>query len=97
MQLSIFKYQSPEEQQFAEIRTVEIDGEIWFVAADVCKTLEIKNAPDAVSRLDDDEKLLSVLPIAGQNRIGTTFINQKLKDYAKSSNRQRPCKNRNIQ
>ncbi|CAA7613501.1 Prophage antirepressor protein (modular protein) [Magnetospirillum sp. UT-4] len=28
----------------------------WFVAADVCRCLEIGNSRDAISRLDDDEK-----------------------------------------
>lgn len=32
------------------------DGEPWFVAADVCNALDIKNAADAIKRLDDDEK-----------------------------------------
>lgn len=39
-----------------------------FVAKDICSILEIKNVPDAMLKLDDDEKLVSVLPIAGQNR-----------------------------
>ena len=43
-------------QDFGEIRTVTLEGEIWFVAVDVCKALEIKNVSDAVDRLDDDEK-----------------------------------------
>lgn len=68
MQLEVFKYQSPEEQQLNELTTVEIDGEIWFIATQVCQILEIKNVSDAVSRLDEDEKLTSALPIAGQNR-----------------------------
>jgi len=68
MQLQIFKYQSEEEQMFNEITTLEINGEIWFLANDVCKALDIVNVSDAVSRLDEDEKLTSVLPIAGQNR-----------------------------
>jgi prophage antirepressor-like protein len=38
------------------VRTVEIDGIIWFVAADVCKVLEHSNASAAVSRLDEDER-----------------------------------------
>jgi len=50
MQLAIYKYQSPEERQLNEIRTVEIDGEIWFVGSDVARTLGYKNAPDALSR-----------------------------------------------
>lgn len=75
MQLQIFKYQSKEEQMFNDIATIEIDGEIWFVAKDVCDALEIKNARDAVSGLDDDEKLTSVIPTAGQNRT-VNFINE---------------------
>lgn len=39
-----------------ELRIIEKDNEIWFVAKDVCDILEIKNSRDAVSRLDDDEK-----------------------------------------
>lgn len=33
------------------------DGEPWFVAADVCKALEIGNSRMATDRLDDDEKM----------------------------------------
>ena len=43
-------------EQFGEIRTVNISGEPWFVAADVCRALEIVNHKDALSRLDEDEK-----------------------------------------
>lgn len=38
-----------------ELRTVVIDGEPWFVAADVCAALNIGNTRQAVSYLDDDE------------------------------------------
>ena len=48
-------------EQFGEVRTILKDGEPWFVAADVCKALEIANSRDAVSRLDDDEKNTVVL------------------------------------
>lgn len=46
-------FQSPE---FGEVRTTVIDGEPWFVAADVCRAIEIANSRDAVAKLDDDEK-----------------------------------------
>ena len=45
-----------ENPDFGQVRTVTKDGEPWFVAADVCKALEINNSRDAVARLDDDEK-----------------------------------------
>lgn len=50
-----------ESAAFGKIRTLTIDGEPWFVAADVCRALEIINSRDAVARLDDDEKNTVVL------------------------------------
>ena len=48
--LSVFAFDSQ------AVRVVMVDGEPWFVAADVCAALTIGNSRDAVSRLDDDEK-----------------------------------------
>ena len=45
-------------EQFGEVRTIAKDGEPWFVAADVCKALEIGNPTDAIRRLDTDERTL---------------------------------------
>lgn len=45
-----------ESKEFGSIRTIMQDGEPWFVAVDVCRALEIANVPDAVARLDEDEK-----------------------------------------
>ena len=42
--------------EFGEVRALEIDGEPWFVAADVCRILEIQNTTQALERLDDDER-----------------------------------------
>lgn len=67
MQLQIFKYED-DNHTIDNLTTIEIEGEPWFVASEVCKLLDIKNTSDAVSGLDDDERLTSVLPIAGQNR-----------------------------
>ena len=41
---------------FGQVRVVEQDGEPWFVAKDVCNCLELSNSRKALSRLDDDEK-----------------------------------------
>lgn len=49
MQLQIFKFQSPEEKLLSEIRTIEIDGEIWFVANDVASVLGYINTSKAIS------------------------------------------------
>ncbi len=48
--------------------TVEIDGQVWFAAPDVCKFLDIQNVTQALSSLDEDEKLTYVLHRSGQSR-----------------------------
>lgn len=42
--------------RFGVIRAAEKDGEPWFVAADVCRALDLGNNRQAMARLDDDEK-----------------------------------------
>lgn len=42
--------------QFGEIRTIEKNGAPWFVAADVCRALEMSDVSMSLRRLDDDEK-----------------------------------------
>lgn len=50
---------------FGSIRTLNIDGEPWFVASDVCKALGIANSRDAVARLDEDEKGVALTDTLG--------------------------------
>ena len=47
--LQIFKYQDK------QIRTVERNGEPWWVLKDVCEVLEINNHKMTAQRLDVDE------------------------------------------
>lgn len=44
-------------EEFGEVRTAMIDGDVWFVGIDVCKCLDISNNRMALSKLDDDEKM----------------------------------------
>lgn len=67
MQLQIFKYEN-DERILDDLTTIQIEGEVWFVASEVCKLLDIQNVPRAVSSLDDDEKQLYQIRIAGQLR-----------------------------
>lgn len=48
-------------EQFGTVRTLIRDGEPWFVAADACRALDISNVSQALSRLDDDEKMTIAL------------------------------------
>ena len=50
------------------IRTTEINGQIWFVANDVCQALNIANPRDAIKKLDDDEKGVALTDTAGGNQ-----------------------------
>ena len=40
---------------FGSVRTAEINGEPWFVAVDVCRSLGMSDTGKAVGRLDNDE------------------------------------------
>ena len=45
-----------ENDAFGKVRTLNLNGEPWFVAADVCSVLDLSNPTIAVSRLDEDER-----------------------------------------
>lgn len=61
-ELSIFNYKQK------EVRTVQVDGEPWFVAKDVCDVLELENVSRAVAGLDEDELTLLKVRAGGQAR-----------------------------
>ena len=44
-----------ENELFGEVRTVNINGEVWFVLIDICKALKLTNPSVVASRLDEDE------------------------------------------
>ncbi|OQP00872.1 BRO family protein [Parageobacillus toebii] len=57
----------------SQVRTIVKDGEVWFVAKDVCEILDISDARKAVQRLDDDER--SLIPVTDSlGRKQETFI-----------------------
>jgi len=47
------------------VRTITRDGEIWFVATDVCSAINIGNSRMAIAKLDDDEKGVSSIDTLG--------------------------------
>lgn len=55
-------------EDFGNVRTVIKDGEPWFVAADVCRALDIGNSSQAISRLDEDEKMNTLISNEGKKR-----------------------------
>lgn len=49
-ELQVFNYENN------EVRTVQQDGEIWWVLKDVCDVLGIGKYRDTAARLDEDER-----------------------------------------
>ena len=64
MELTIFK-----NKDFGSIRATNINGDPWFIAADVCKALDINNPTVAINRLDDDERSKLNLGRQGETNI----------------------------
>ena len=58
------------------VRTVEINGEVWFVAKDVCDILKIANSRDAISTLDDDEKNIVAITDGNRGNPNTSIISE---------------------
>lgn len=49
------------------VRAINRNGEIWFVAADVCTVLDIKNPRSSIALLDDDESAVHSMDIRSEN------------------------------
>ena len=65
-----------ENPEFGSIRTLEINGEPWFVLADVCKVLEIARGTKVAERLEEDEvRQTSVIDSLGREQ-KTYIINE---------------------
>lgn len=59
-----------------DVRTVEIEGEPWFVAKDICSALGIANSSDALIRLDGDEKNTIGLTDGNRGNPNTLIISE---------------------
>jgi anti-repressor protein len=60
---NVFQYQAN------NLRTFSKNGEPWFVVKDVCDVLEIKNSRDAFSRLEVDEKDVTLIDTPGGQQV----------------------------
>lgn len=70
-ELRIFK-----NEEFGEIRMMEIKGTLYFVGKDVAEILGYTNTPKAIrDHIDDEDKLTERIFLSGQNR-EVIFINE---------------------
>ncbi len=66
-------FNSPE---FGEIRTVQIDGEPWFIGRDIAAALGYSAGQSAIwAHVDDDDKITRKIEAAGQRR-NVTLVNE---------------------
>jgi prophage antirepressor-like protein len=68
-ELTVFAFES------SAVRSLMIDGEPWFVAADIAAVLGYRNAPDMARMLDDDEKGTQIVRTLGGDQ-EFTIINE---------------------
>ena len=57
-----------ENDEFGKVRVVNKNGEVWFVAKDICNILGLSDVSMSLSRLNSNQKLLQTLFVSGQNR-----------------------------
>jgi len=74
LELEVFKFK--EEDHFENIRTIEIDGEPWFVAGDITKALGYSNGPDAVTRHCKEKGIVKHDVLTGRGNQKVTLINE---------------------
>ena len=58
------------------VRTLIENEAIWFVAKDVCKVLDIKDARQAVGRLEEDERCLITVTDSLGRKQDTFVVNE---------------------
>ena len=69
-ELKVFNYQDN------EVRTVEVNGEPWFVLKDVCAVVGIGSAHKVADRLDEDERNQIPLTDSLGREQETTIVNE---------------------
>lgn len=60
-QPAIFQFHS------TEVRTVDRDGQVWFVAGDIAKALNYSETKDMTRFLDEDEADRHIMPVRSEN------------------------------
>lgn len=67
--IQVFEYQNN------KVRTVDMDGEAWFVLKDVCEVLHLGTTAKVAERLDDDEKGMNQIHTPGGTQ-NVTVVNE---------------------
>ena len=68
MQLQIFEIPK-DEYGLDNLTTIEIGEAVWFVAREVCRALDLRDMPNALGRLEEDDKQVFAIPHKGNEII----------------------------
>lgn len=70
--LQVFQFDNVATGASLSLNALEKDGQVWFVASDVCGALGIVNSRDALTGLDDDEKGVATTDtLGGRQQVAT--------------------------
>ena len=76
-----------ENPAFGQVRTLELEGEPWFVGKDVAQALGYSNTRDALDRHVDDEDKNTVVNPDGNSHRGKRLKRYLLRRYRKLQRR----------
>lgn len=69
-------------EEFGEVRTLNLEDELWFVGKDVCKLLGDSNHNRNLSRIDDeDNRMVELTDSLGRNQIAIAVNESGLYAY----------------
>ena len=63
-------------KEFGEVRTLNINGELWFVGKDVCKIFGDSNHKRSLGRVDDEDKKMVELTDSLGRKQTATAVNE---------------------
>lgn len=63
LELALFEH-----EEFGKMRTVEIDGDPWIIAQDICRILDISDTAAALRRVDEADRVKSPVRSGDQER-----------------------------
>ena len=61
-------------EEFGEVRTLNIDGELWFVGKDVCKVFGDSNHNRSLERIDEDKRMVELTDSIGRKQTATAIL-----------------------
>jgi prophage antirepressor-like protein len=70
--MQLFNFENVSTGDSFALSAQEQDGQVWFVAADVCKSLGLRNSRQSLATLDDDDKdVRSTDTLGGVQQVAT--------------------------